>query len=409
MYKFLQGIVGAIQGLARIDDETLASAMAAVTAGPLKPDDKAAVVAALNLKLSSDEVPAPSIGGTRLQKSESAFQYFTAADWAIFDDTSKHISDKIGTAVQRWLRLGMLHPTEKTFQAIAVTICRDPCSSPQAALALMRELKKQYRNIAKVHANLPAHHFVEEYPADVKAFQEKHPELYAAAYSGGKEEPIAVSDELHWRCLCASIPMRSTRSGCSSMPPAASSSRSTPIQKSAMTALMNAVHSGFGSEMLEPSIGLRLLKPPQPPSLELQPSSPGQQLALMQQPEISRSPSSSSSMSQSRQVALLDVQEECKQQQQAAAADAVAAMVSAYQSQVSGDSAQSQVRSGSANDGCGDDVGEGGSSSAKETICRKRPASSQLFKFGCSKCRYSERGCKQCKRPEFGGQRGKKG
>jgi hypothetical protein len=399
MHKFLQGIVGAIQGLARIDDETLASAMAAVTAGPLKSDDKSAVVAALNLKLCSDEVPSPSIG-TRLQKAELAFQYFTAADWAIFEDASKHISDKISTAVQRWIRLGMLHPTEKTFQSIAVVICRGSCTTPQAALALMRELKKQFRSIAKVQAQLPAQHFVEEYPADVKAFKEKHPELYSAAYSCGKEEPVAVSDEMHWRCLCASIPMRSTKSGCSDMPPATISSRSTPIQKSAMAALMNAVHSGFGSDMLEPSIGLRLLKPQQ--SRELQPSSPGSQCALMQQQEIVRAPSSSS-MSQSQQLALQDVQHDGKQQ----AADAVAAMVSAYQSQVSGGS--------SANDRCGDDIGEGSSangvakSDGKQSICRKRPASSQLFKLGCSKCRYSERGCKQCKRPEFGGQRAKKG
>ena len=97
--------------------------MAAVTAGPLKSDDKSAVIAALNLKLCSDEVPSPSIGGTRLQKAELAFQYFTAADWAIFEDASKHISEKICTAVfLRWIRLGMLHPTEKTFQAIASVI-----------------------------------------------------------------------------------------------------------------------------------------------------------------------------------------------------------------------------------------------------------------------------------------------
>jgi hypothetical protein len=385
-----------------IPDEELAQTMAAMVSSPLEESDIAAVVASLTAKQNSGAVDTTS-ATKKLQSAPGCYNYFDEADWAVLKGQAA-CGDKMFIICKRMLQLGLRNPTEKAFATMLSVISHNV--SPSVALEMLRELKKSFRSMKSNYA--PPTVWIEELPLRPAAYKQAHPDIYRACY--GDKDPVQQDDE-QWQWHLSNIPLRSTRACCSGSGHGLASmisGRSTQSQKAALASLVAAVGRNHSPDIVDPTINLQVFGRPQPSQVsssqasgmqqQLQASGMQQQLlALPAPPQQLRAPSSSVPLLQLQDGTPpansesgsqpQDVQDPRLVEQQPE--QAVATMVEAFQKKMTK------------------------TSSGTKNMCPvlKRPASEKsseaLFSLGCSKCRYSSGGCKQCRRPEYSGKRGK--
>jgi hypothetical protein len=170
------------------------------------------------------------------QNYETLFRYYTAAHW----NASQEFSEEARFAfVKLAVALGMRNPTEKSVQVLTAIVLiielgidKAKQLSPNMLNDRLKHIKKVVKQIGKIRPS----EYIETLPASPSLFQERHPQMYAAAYGDEMPTtcPIHCSDI---EAVARTIPLR-VRPGSAAMP----AQTGTP---DAMAAMMQQLLSGF--------------------------------------------------------------------------------------------------------------------------------------------------------------------
>ncbi len=193
-----------------LKDHDVAALVALVTNGPLLQHDASALVMTLNAKL--DEAPANVGNKCILQDCTSLYNFFAHREWSLFGSALADLDAKLDLAVNRACALGVRHPSEKSFAAMAAVVVHRAELSQQTALGVVNELKKRFRSKTRKLAPPPIA-FV-ELPKTWEQYKSQRPVLGACLFSDSDQPvapPIAVGD---LELLTRLVPCRSTRAGC---------------------------------------------------------------------------------------------------------------------------------------------------------------------------------------------------
>jgi hypothetical protein len=417
-----EAILRQISGALIIGDVLAAEILLKIAEGPLLPVHREAVVLAINTKLDTSELAPVGRGHAKMQSHESAYNYLTASDLQVLD-SEKSLQDKMVYIAHRFAKLGLRHPTEKTYATlVAIAMLGMEVTIDSEILGMVRQLKGIFRNIT---AKLPAVDAPTTYPKTASEFKEKFLMLYEAAYQG--EEPTVVADETAWLFRISRVPLRCTRTGCASALDASITRQGSRKQQEANVALMHmlALHqrANMPSQAPDPFGGINLQIYGQKPlggdrSLpsSLQPFGvPGNQFAIEGSPPFCRYGSQASSASsgsgfQADSLGAFACQAAGAQQALQGGSQAVASQAADAQLAIAGDAAQprpAEVVAGSVDEM----VLALQSQLGKKGKAMKRPAAAVVLvdgqRLGCSKCRYGPGGCKQCRVVSFTGKRQK--
>jgi hypothetical protein len=206
-----EAILRHISAAPTIGDATAAEIVLKISEGPLLPADRSAVILAMNSKLDSGDLTPADKGRATMQTCESAYNYLTSSDVQLLA-SDKSLQDKMCHIARRFVKLGLMHPTEKTYATlVAITMFGTEITIDSEILGMLRQLKAVFRNIT---AKCPSVDAPTVYPKTAAELKDKFLLLYESAYHG--EEPIVVDDEAAWLCRVANVPLRCTRAGCAS-------------------------------------------------------------------------------------------------------------------------------------------------------------------------------------------------
>ncbi len=204
-----EAILRQISAALIIGDVLAAEILLKIAEGPLLPEHREAVVLAINTKLDTNDLaPAAGRSHAKMQSLESAYNYLTASDLQVLG-SEKSLQDKMGHITRRFVKLGLRHPTEKTYATLAaVAMLGMEMTIDSEILGMVRQMKAIFRSTA---AKLPAVDAPTKYPKTASEFTEKLLFLYEAAYQG--EEPTVVEDETAWLFRISNVPLRCTKAG----------------------------------------------------------------------------------------------------------------------------------------------------------------------------------------------------
>lgn len=372
-----------------------ASILGDVVDGPMLQKDKEAVVAHINLKMDMS-----SHGQALSMKQKAAMQewqhianYFTEAQWTVFNGKMQ-LSSKIDMCMQHVRRLGLVHPTERTVTVLAA-VCLGQASftmSPKQLLEVVHMIKSVNKSFTLHVGTTPTS--VERLPENPQEFKATAQLFWNAAFGDSEPVPNPIS-ELIWAHLLGRIPCRSTRAGASKLSPQ-QMSKNIPgeihieylqprVQHSPFHAIADAGSSSVqqyhihGQEGSRGPSQVKVLALPAPPSPSpTTPATPATTIAASDSQLDEVAPAAT------KEITPLEKMVEAMKQQMKPhvaadlASDADAAV------------APTEVA-----------AKPGGRKGAG----MKRPAAAPAQKLGCSKCRWSDNGCKQCRNPFFSGKR----
>ena len=149
------------------------------------------------------------------------------------------MASKLNYLVGRCMSIGLAHPTERTVSVIvAVVTCNvDAGAFTSELLSCVRDFKMTLRSAAS-RTPLP-HDVPKEYPENPLELEATHPLIYRSAYVDGKPVCGYTKYSSHeWSGLIARVPCRSTRSGCSTSQPAVRHGAATNQQTNLLCNLM---------------------------------------------------------------------------------------------------------------------------------------------------------------------------
>jgi hypothetical protein len=425
-----EAILRHITAALSIGDALAAEISLKIAEGPLLPADRSAVILAINLKLDSSDLTPADKCRAKMQSFESAYNYLTASDVAVLG-SHRSLQDKMSYIAQRFVKLGLMHPTEKTYATlVAISMFGSEITIDSEILGMVRQLKRIFRNIT---ARLPLVDAPILYPKTPAEFKAKFLLLYEAAYTS--EEPVVVADETAWLCRISNVPLRCTKTGCASPLDASITRQGATKQQHATVALMQMLAQQqrltSGAQAADPFTGLQNLQifsgsGSSSGNLQL-PANPPQLLAIEGQPVGLRYSSmasfasnasgssdgaqgSSASHAAGAQPSLQDDSQASSASLAipaqpvvaAAAASAVDCMVAQLQLQLKGKFMKRPAAAAAAGpvaDEQGNVVKRPAAAAAAELVDGQR--------LGCSKCRYGPGGCKQCRVVSFTGKRQK--
>ena len=165
-------------------------------------EQKTIVATAINTKVTQTTPASSTKRGQQTLADTRA--YFTANDWAVFEDPTISLSQKLTVCCDRLMLLGVRNPAESTIKAAAapLALAHSPEASADELYGLVAQLKMG------IHARRQSHNpnllHVATYPPTPAGLAQ---ELYQSAYS--IEAPITKT--LHgYVTMMGKIPLRNT-------------------------------------------------------------------------------------------------------------------------------------------------------------------------------------------------------
>jgi hypothetical protein len=366
---------------AALTADCCASILGDVVDGPMLQKDKEAVVAQITLKMetSSQGQVLSLTPHQAMQDWQHIGHYFTEAQWAVFSGNNVQLSSKIDACMQHTRRLGLVHPTEKTV-AVLAAMCLGQAvftMSPKQCLEVVHLIKAVNKSFT-LHGTAPAQS-VEHLPENPQEFKAMAQLFWNAAFGDSQPVPNPISPVV-WASIVCRIPCRSTRAGAKAVPyPIARGSSFGDIQIEYLQPAKQRVRAVTNADC---NLQFPMHGSAEPRSWS--PMSP-QLLALPAPPPMSPPTTTPASDSQIDEVA-------------AAASPhhqgptPLEQMVEAMRNQMKPHVAAEPSRDANS---CT------AAAAAKPAVAMKRPAAAPAVKLGCSKCRFSAGGCKQCRNPLF--------
>jgi hypothetical protein len=253
---------------------------------------------------------------------------------------------------------------------------------------------------------------LDKLPLDPDEYKAKWPVQYTAVFGVGPGPTKAAGGETDWLARVSTIPCRVTRTGCTQIG-AARTSASNKCQI-ALSAYADVLRSSRSNPEIDITYLSAPQRHPQPPLLQLtgfQQPAPQPLLAL---PAPDRAELDQQHQQHQQQHGSQDSSSQCSSQLPAlhgsqAEQDKVAKMVEAMREQLC--KARHEPKRDDAEDGsipgkCCTAVAVRKRPAAASNLRTKRHATAVVpFRLGCSKCRMSLGGCKQCRNPDFKGKR----
>ena len=178
----------------------------AIASGVFSQDQKTRLATSISERVSL--APDGASNG-RTQTLTNVLAYFSAQDWAVFEDNTLHLSCKIGRITERCRLLGLTNPSESTIKHLSAIIASTHCpaAEPAAMHAIVVDIKKGLHNVTSVTTSR-----LTKYPP-VPADLPDH--LYEAAYRG---DPPIVKILDSFGAVAAKTPMRSSNRALSVAP-----------------------------------------------------------------------------------------------------------------------------------------------------------------------------------------------
>jgi len=369
-----------------LTSDLCASILGDIVDGPMLQQDKEATVRQINLRMetSSHGMALSLKPHQAMQDWQHVVQYFTEAHWAMFGGNDVQLSSKIDACLQHTRRLGLVHPTEKTVAVLAAVCLGNAVftMSPKQCLDVVHLIKSVNKSFT-VHGSAPAKS-VDQLPENPEMFKKMSQLFWNAAFGDSQPVPIPVSIVV-WANMVSKIPCRSTRAGAKPDQCPIARSHSGDIRiKYLQPAVprVRAITSGgssspylvHGSPMFSPASPRELLALPPPPSSPATTASAGSDSQIDEVTPVAAPP----------------------------AATPLEQMVDAMRKQM-----KPHVAAEPSGDAKSDTAAEPAkkNTAAKPAGGMKRPAAAPAAKLGCSKCRFSANGCKQCRNPLFSGKR----
>ncbi len=109
-----EAILRQISGALIIGDVLASEILLKIAEGPLLQAHREAVVLAINTKLDTNDLGPADKGHAKMQCLEAAYNYLTPSDLQVLG-SEKSLQDKMGHIARRFVKLGLRHPTEKTY------------------------------------------------------------------------------------------------------------------------------------------------------------------------------------------------------------------------------------------------------------------------------------------------------
>ena len=155
----------------------------------------------------NQQVTTPKGGKTQVrgvQTIKDVRNYFTAGDWAVFEDEKLTLSQKVSTGADRMMLLGMRNPSEATVKSIAAAIAAAhfPTAPAQQLHALVVDVKMAMH--ARRNHNTGTGQHLTRYPDNPQNLSQS---MWTAAYPNG--DPIQ-KDISGFTVLLNRIPLRTS-------------------------------------------------------------------------------------------------------------------------------------------------------------------------------------------------------
>ncbi len=387
-----------------------------LSAGPMLDVDKAVCCEAVNAR-SEERAGVPAVmtsspeGRVVLQEHHSLHEYLTEVDWSVLLNPDTALQIKLHRVVSRACCLGGLRPGEPAVAKLgSIALCtQDKWQSmaPPAMLQVVREGKAILKSIT-AGGTKDIQQGPQTYPMSPADFKAHHASAYAIAYSDGEPVPckIDVGELLQLQSI---MPCRATKAGCRMAVPSARMGGASSSAAQFAMAIGNMVMQqmgtmpGFPGGAFVPGVASSASQSPLPTTMALPSTTSLFALADKNSPPQEKAESSSppeADNSAKEEVVGASLAEASPVAPTPAnPPKSISEMVMAMQEQLQprgGGSASVVVRKRPA--ACViEEIGEEGSDEA--------PGAGKLLALGCSKCRFSKKGCAQCQKPSFGGRR----
>jgi hypothetical protein len=345
------------------------------------------------LKLATTIASRVSVAPIPTKKTQTltaVLGYFTETDWAFFEDKAVLMFHKVGRLADRCRLLGLVNPSEATVKHLAavIAVAHCPTGAPQELHQLVLHVKQ---SISSFKGSIQA--MVTRFPDNPDELPQ---DVFAAAYPSDK--PVTKKCP-GFQAVLGKIPLRvsnkSVQQPMSAMPKfqqgpnvvdellAMLGRRAPAVQLTPYgESIARSSNFSYTESPIRPAMPA-LLDAPSPPQTT------GPTIHLVGTKPIATSPTPSIA------AQAMPADEDTAEADDAVTAlEAIAAKAAAK--------AAAKLAGKHASKRAGDDV---------DLIPKKRPAAAAHKKpaaavsFGCSKCRGSQAGCKQCRDPGFGGRR----
>lgn len=381
------------------------------------------MISNLNTKLGN---AGQALGSRRMPVScENIRYYFSQDEWASIFTREQSMQIKIDAVVHRVVKLGYWNPTEKSYAVMAsIVLWYNGAMLGDDVLSVVRDIKARMRSMT---AKMPLMQTRPDtaLPANPDDFKVAYPLIFDATF--GPVVPAAPpGDVSSWMALLASVPCRSTRAGCQ-----AKSAVLRPRAQNALHVLGSALqHQQLHGLHRAGDIPITYLTGHQSPLNGRSPSSeslgsPQPLLALpapptTAQPSVARLALPAPEHAVTPSVAPLAVpapnaslSDPAVRSEHIEVADSVAGMVEEMQKLLkknasTGEDYEADGDEAKGDDAKGDDAKGDVGTNRRQAYKRpaaaafKRPAA-VAFPLGCSKCRFSVNGCRQCRSSSFSG------
>lgn len=335
---------------------------------------------------------APALGSMRskLQNFEHLFQYLTMEQWHCLSDRRVSHEGKLDLLVDLAIGLGLRCPTEPSVQLLA-TLHTMSCHGPEQIKFLafdekLQALRSTKRVFKRKISGLPTPvNYIANLPSSTAAFKAEFPQVYACLYK--TSEPVASPiPESLLRELQHSFPMRCTKKA--ALPAAQMGDVSGMMQQVLQMAGRALGMVGFGGgcssssssndslriQMLSPArLDRPLLQdlPQQPASLQPAPALQQELTPAVVQPILA----APAPVAKAKKPSVEEVTQDILKGLADKAAEAA-------QKAKSKNKAKAEAK---------------GKSKAQPKPKAKGQVKLPITKLGCSKCRYAQNGCSECK------------
>ena len=200
--------------VATIDVAGATALTQAIISSSFPDETKRVLTAAVNLQVTAGPTPA---GSGKNQHCANVLCYFTAADWKVFEDPTRHINVKYNRLVERCRLLGFVHPSEEALKYLlgVVAAVHCPDADGQTLYGMVNSLKQIFATTRGVRQG----HVLHTYPATPADLSHDH---FAVAYSDLSDPPVA-KEPPHFAMVVAKTPLRSSNKHVSTRPGSRSS------------------------------------------------------------------------------------------------------------------------------------------------------------------------------------------